>query len=539
MAEVYKLLIADDEYWIREQMRILIDWASYGIEFLEPAVDGEDAYEKTKKYQPDILITDINMPFLCGVELVKKIKLEFPETVTLILSGYSDFEYVKESLLAGAIDYILKPVEKMDLIKAFTKALDVINCNKMMEREKKFHRESLLRASAALNDREFSEMIIHQAEKHSFIAGGHQISPKCDHEGFYFLLIKMNNINSLGEVFHYDVNLLSYSIKQHIKERMGDEILFLFNNVYNSNEFIAAVKITDKDLEEQGYRLLLSLHDFTGLFLVIGVSEHHYMESEYLKAYQEAKAAVLAKEFAKKNKVILYSDIKDSLVGDRFLTSEKRNTLQHLIRTEKEKTIDYIRETIGLAHCMEQRWLVGEVRQSAEAVIQSLSEYAKEVGGEPWGIGHEEVLSSAFRAIDSSDQEELIRVLEEYADAVLEEETELPAGSTGKEAIKAIERFIEEHYYEELSLKTLAEMYHMDAGYLSKLFKRECGCNLIHHITVRRMEKAKEMIQTDEKPLTEIAFAVGYDDYNYFNKVFRKTENMSPREYRTKITGKK
>ena len=86
MAEVYRLLVADDEYWIREQLRILVDWGSYGIEFLEPAVDGEDAYEKVVQMHPDIVITDINMPFISGVELVKRIKKEHPQIVTLILN---------------------------------------------------------------------------------------------------------------------------------------------------------------------------------------------------------------------------------------------------------------------------------------------------------------------------------------------------------------------------------------------------------------------------------------------------------------------
>lgn len=386
MAEIYKLLVADDEYWIREQLRILVEWKAYDIEFLEPAVDGEDAWDKIGRFRPDIVITDINMPFISGVELVKRIRTEYPETVVLILSGYSDFEYVKESLLAGAVDYLLKPVEKLGLVKAFTKALDRINMQRMQEKEKRFHRESLLRATAALNDREFSEMIIRRKEQ------GDQGKPERP------VVLKE---------------------KQQIKEKLGEQILFQFNNVYDADEFIVALRDADGDMEELSYRLLLSLKDFTGLGIVIGVSDHHYAESEYPDAYEESRTAILSQN-SSKNKVALYSS--------------------------------------------------------------------------------------------------------------------LTSGS-GKELIPEIARYIDAHYDEELSLQTLSELFHMDSGYLSKLFKREKDCNLIHYITLRRMEKAKEIMESEtDKPLTEVAFLVGYDDYNYFNKVFRKMEHMSPREYRTKFT---
>ena len=539
MAEVYRLLVADDEYWIREQLRILVDWGSYGIEFLEPAVDGEDAYEKIVQMHPDIVITDINMPFICGVELVRRIKKEYPQIVTLILSGYSDFEYVRDSLTAGAADYILKPIEKMELIKAFTRALDLINTQKMLEKEKKVHRESLLRATSALNDREFSELIIHKKENYSSLGMEHLI-PQMDEDnkGYCFMLIKINQINSLGEIFHYDVNLLSYTIKQRIRDKLREQVLFLFNNVYCSNEFIVAVKASGYDPEEQGYRLLLDLSDFMNRILVIGISECHYTESEYYDACQEASLAIGAKDISKRNKVISYSEMKDKRNDARFLSSEKKKTLHHMCKTDKTQISNYIFEIMGMGHCVEQRWTVMEASQNAESIIQILTEHAKEISRDPWEIQNEEVLSSVRQAIDDGSQEGICEVLQEFMETVLDMETEIVITGSGKDTIKSLEKYIEEHYYENLSVKSLAEMFHMDASYLSKLFKKEYGYNLVHYITMKKIDMAKKLISEDDKPLTEIAFLVGYDDYNYFNKVFRRIENISPREYRIKITGK-
>jgi two-component system response regulator YesN len=111
-----KVLAADDEYWIRENMKTIIDWEAHSFNFLEPAEDGEYALTVVRKERPDILITDISMPFLCGTDLIKTVCEELPETVCIALSGYSDFEFVRGALVAGAIDYLLKPVSAEDLL---------------------------------------------------------------------------------------------------------------------------------------------------------------------------------------------------------------------------------------------------------------------------------------------------------------------------------------------------------------------------------------------------------------------------------------
>ena len=98
-----KVLAADDEYWIRENLRTIIDWQALGLELLPMAQDGEDALRKMEESPADIVITDINMPYISGVELMEQFKSRWPETAILVLSGYSDFEYVHKALLCGAL----------------------------------------------------------------------------------------------------------------------------------------------------------------------------------------------------------------------------------------------------------------------------------------------------------------------------------------------------------------------------------------------------------------------------------------------------
>ena len=155
----YKILIADDEYWTREKLRTMLQWEAYGLEFLEPAVDGEDVLTKIAEKKPDILITDINMPFLNGVELLNILQRDYPEIVTFVVSGYDDFSYVKDTFLAGAINYLLKPVTKIDLVGALTKALEIISGRQSEREEARKQKLEILKASSLIEDREFSRLL--------------------------------------------------------------------------------------------------------------------------------------------------------------------------------------------------------------------------------------------------------------------------------------------------------------------------------------------------------------------------------------------
>ena len=120
----YRLLIADDEYWTREKIRSMINWDEYHITFMKPAEDGEEVLQRMEAEGADILITDINMPFVNGVDLVRRVKESWPETVVFVISGYDDFQYVKDTLMAGAINYLLKPVTEERLSLALDRAFE-------------------------------------------------------------------------------------------------------------------------------------------------------------------------------------------------------------------------------------------------------------------------------------------------------------------------------------------------------------------------------------------------------------------------------
>ena len=154
-----KVLIVDDEFWVRENLRNLLGAEKLPLQVLEPAANGEEALRIMEKEHPDILITDITMPFLNGNELIKAAKKRFPLMPTIVLSGYSDFAYVREALLNGAIDYLLKPVSKSALLDVLDKAFSLLNALRQKEREQTEQQERVRQASSLLRDGELSALI--------------------------------------------------------------------------------------------------------------------------------------------------------------------------------------------------------------------------------------------------------------------------------------------------------------------------------------------------------------------------------------------
>ena len=192
--EKIRVLAADDEYWSRENLRNLLPWQEYGMEFLEPAGDGEEVLERMEQEHPDILLTDINMPFMDGLELLSRMQTEYPEVVTVAVSGYDDFEKVKGTFLSGGIDYLLKPVGREDLEQVIRKIMDIL------EKRKK-QKEQEDRTASVLSDGAFSALLNNQLYGREYTVEGFD----CRMSGNTVALIKYYDIADITEKSDHDI----------------------------------------------------------------------------------------------------------------------------------------------------------------------------------------------------------------------------------------------------------------------------------------------------------------------------------------------
>lgn len=535
MAEVaYKVLVADDEYWTREKLRTMLDWKQYNIDFLEPAVDGEDVLNKIKENMPDILITDINMPFIDGVELVKLLKEKYPEIVVFVISGYDDFDFVKNTLLSGAINYMLKPVTKIDLVNTISKALEIISNRKKEKQEQEDLRLQILKSSSMISDREFSLLV---EKEEAIYTPTVMMNSNMDFAGSSLMLIKIHNLSELSQEYHRDMNLLSYTIKKEIKEITGYEDLLIFNYIFRSNEFIIITELDKMKLNRMAQIILKYFTGKTKSPISIIISEHSYSIESIHTAYIQSVSMLMTRKFKESNAILFCDNNNPELRKNvtNHITEEHEFQLKHLLKSRNQAGISrLVFDTIGLKNCDVNGWSFLEVKQTTKKICNILIDYISNYKTHQEMVEIENLNELAEKTVESMRVENLCFVINEMIEFAMDMAKEEASGSI-RDVVKQAVKYIDENYFEELTLLSLSQKYNVESSYFSKIFRQETGDNLMLYIAKKRIDKSKEYMIDPKISLTEIAFMVGYDEYTYFNRVFRKITGVSPSEYRNEL----
>lgn len=514
---MYKLLIADDEYWIRENLRNMLDWDRLGIELCEPACDGEEALQRVKSEKPEILMTDINMPFISGVELIKEAKSIQPEIVAITLSGFSDYEYVRETLLAGAIDYLLKPIDKSAFEDIINKALSVIHAQTIRNKEREDTKRHLTLARSILRDREFSSLISGY-ESHE-VASPLALELELRFAEFTLLLIRFGKLgNRMNEA-------LIDQIRSTLELAADVRNSFVFHNIYSPNEFILLGGVDDYVALCEN---LLNGLSFVSGIIGIGISRRYFSFAKLRDAYDEAAYALSARKFEPSSAVLHIEAVQKLHLKKHIIPQHEKELSAYVKNRDKRGLQRLVFDEIGLRYC--KGWMFAEVKRAA---IQFSFLIRQEISDEKLdsrALAIDSLVETLSIAVENIDLDEICGIMNQIIDEAVSIEENDDMDSAQKTIQKLIQ-YIDENYFESMSLGALAQKFHVEQSYLSRLFKREAGENLIHYINLKRIEKAKEYIIEQNRHLSEISFLVGYDDYTYFSRVFRKITGKSPSEY--------
>lgn len=522
----YKVLIADDEYWTREKLKRMIPWEKYSLELLEPAVDGEDVLRKMEKEVPDILITDIDMPFLSGTELLAIVQERYPEVISFVVSGYNDFAYVKDSFLAGSINYLMKPVTKMDLVNALVKALQLIG-------EREHEQKRMMEEASLIQDTEFSEMIAHRQLP---LASSVSANAGMDLAGISLMLLKIHNLQEIVRKSRQSRNGFSFQTKEKIREFLQNEKAIVFNYIYHSNEFLIITEMGGKELEETAEKIMAGMSEYLQTELTLCISGHSYSMESIHTAYMETIGLLMERKFCQKDEILFCGEGRerpDKMVL-HFQEEREKQVRFHLAACDGEALCGVILEETGLSDCERGGWSYLEVRQTVRQIMNVLQDYAVRECSTEKAIEIENVTESLDKTVESLNIRNVCDMIQEVVSVLVPEKKEAATDSM-KAIVQEAAAWIDKHFYEELTLTTLAEQFHVEHSYFSRVFRQEIGESPVLYITGKRMEKAKQYIQEGKKNLTEVAFMVGYDDYAYFSRVFRKSTGVSPREYRSRV----
>ena len=527
MGAKYKVLSADDELWSRENIRRMLAWEDYSIDFLEPACDGEEVLERIPEEKPDIIITDINMPFLSGLELLDKIHSEYPEIITLAVSGYDDFQKVKGVFMAGGIDYLLKPVGKAQLVDSLSKALKTLE---EREKEKAASEDSRLRenyVSSFLEDDEFSSLLngkLFRPRKESHVPSTNVFSE------ISTILVKFHDVEILKQNYDRDVLRMSYDLKEKLRELIDVERSIVFNYTDKVNEFIIELNASPAKLRLIADRIHAAFPiDRQGPVTIV-IHDQASSLDDIATVYREMISELVTRPFSREHSIVACSGCERIMrLRDRYTDRIELQIAGYLGKHDISQARNIIMETAGLNRCDTAGWSLFEVTQFTTGVINTIAEIDKD-GNYRTYEEVQDAINYGLRTLNKDIIIDNIELALEIAAGTIASEN-----SSIDSQVESVHDYILEHFMDHLSLSDLAEQFYVEPSYLSRKFSQRYGETITACITRCRMDKAKELMQDASNKLEVISFEVGYDDYNYFSRVFRRFEGMSPTEYRKKL----
>lgn len=533
----YKVLAADDEFWSRENIRSLIPWEEYSLEFLEPACDGEEVLERIPEEHPDIILTDINMPFLSGLELLQRLQTDYPDIITIAISGYDDFDKVKGVFVSGGLDYLLKPVGKEELVKVLTKALGLLEERENTRKQDETSRIQEHKLSSFLEDSEYSALL--SGKLYGQSATQTHISSTRTFSEVATLMVKFYNIAEIAEQFEHDNLQMSWNIKSRLRELTGTSgNPIIFNNSNKMSEFLIVETADARTLRSLAENILkeFPIQEYGPVSVVL--HEQTSSLDDIGTVYRELISTLVTRPFSQSHCILSCPEADKNTstqpIG-KSAPAHLESELYHLLTTgQKAETRKLILKTCDFQHCDDNTWSYLDVKQYVGRITGLLYRYVQEKCPELTAQA-EEAMDNIDYYMKCLNTPSLFSSLKILLDSLWESGEEKNTDSILQQ-VEQIHRYIEKSYHENITLTALAEQYHMDASYLSRIFSQKYGETIIAFLTRIRMEHAAELMKDPDKKLETISFLVGYDDYNYFSRVFRKKMGSSPREYRSNLT---
>lgn len=536
-----KVFLVEDEMVIRRGIKNSIDWEKEGYIFCGEASDGELAYPMIIKEKPDILITDIRMPFMDGLELCKLVKKELPNIKILILSGYDEFDYAKEAIRLGVTEYLLKPISSGKLLEALNGVSESIRREKEDKDLVRKYMEEMRENTEHEKQKFFEQMIAGNLSTADALETGKKYEMNLS-AGMYNLLLFRFTLGEenrksgelLGEA-EYAIEKLTERLEYVFEFQRGVEGWAFLLMADNEEQMSERVKELSKDLEE-----IMKNYSTIAYFGGIGQPVARLRELE--ESFREAERALAARFTMELNRIISVEDIRmaqnvdtlDDIEITSFGEIEKTRTmLEKFLNNGAEDEIDefvdvYINELPeeNLKSVLMRQYII----MDAYIVMMSFCEKIEGIEGEMQAQS-EELKNSMKTSQTLEEIKNYIRMLLKKIIGV----RDTISGRRYSDIIEIAKDQIRKTYMsDEISLNTIAAEVGMSPSYFSSIFSKEMGKTFVEYLTEIRMDRAKELLMCSSMKTSEIGYEVGYKDPHYFSYIFKKTQNCTPKEFRAR-----
>ncbi len=530
------ILIVDDEPLVRIGIKSAVDWESNGFTIIGEAANGEQALQVVEKSAPDIIITDIKMPVIDGISLIKEIHRRFPHIKVIALSSYGDFDYVREAMKYGAVDYLLKnnltPDKILPLLEGFK---NEITRRKLVSIDSQKYDRYVDECISMLKDNFLKDIISGIIpDKNKILEGLSSFNLEHLDGNLLVFVLLVDNFKAVQQKYYEkDETLLRFSIKNILEEILGGssncEVF-----ISSSKEYIVLWPFKGKGREDSMDSTVMEtcgnvvevVRDYLNIGVSIGISNFHTGVLQIRDAYREALQAADFRFFKGKGSIVNYSEIGsvEFVKGGSELSPELTHKLEIFIKTADQN-------------------LAGDILSRMHARLHRDGKLLNESLSRDLYMMLAEKFNSLFfreypqkmlkydvyeRILAMDDIFDIERVLKEHFSACFDTAEGCSDRDTSR--IHKVIEYIHRNYDRELTLQMVAEKVNLNSFYLSRLFKKETGESFTDYLIRIRIEKSKELLHQGIKAF-EAAEKVGYYNYTYFSKLFKKVVGVNPSEY--------
>ncbi len=533
----YKIILVDDEEEIRQGMIKKINWEELGFIVVGEAENGIEALDIIDKTSPDIVITDIRMPFMDGMKLAENIKHRFPTSKVVIISGFDEFEYAQKAIGLGVLRYILKPINAIEMSELLKEIKNTLDEERHSKNDIQVLKQNYQKSLPLLKERFLNHWIEDYVELETISENIEMFELKSLTSELAVAVIRPDDLpkqeTEIGSIKNKALlNVAIFNICEEIVEENNLGAIFM-----RTNEIVLLVSLGEAEAPKTSNRILVGLEQikttvekYLNMTITIGVGNACQDLSILYKSYTSALAALDYTVMLGNNKIIYLEDIEPSTnqelkldeVDERALlmaiklgsTEDIKETINRLIsridgmqlylKDYQLYLIDILSIILNFVTSMELDWdLVWDKNDNFLLEINKLK--TKETIKE-WLFDICIKISNELAKTRNHNKNDLIE--------------------------KATQHILNNYRDEDLNAESLCEILHISTNYFSALFKKETGSTFTSYLTQTRIEQAKKLLRNTDLKTFDIGTQVGYSQGHYFSYVFKKNTGISPTEYR-------
>jgi len=535
---MYKVVIVDDEPTVRYGLRNYFDWGQYNMEVIGEADDGDAGLELVNEVCPDIVLTDVRMINMDGIQMSMEIRKQFPNTKIVFVSGYDDVDYLKSAFQVNAVEYVFKPVDFQEL-QGIIKKVQSLLAEEAKEKQLRSAMQVKLQQSLPLLREKFLMSLVQDRMMHS-----QRLEERLEflelnlplESNYWIITIRIDDsVKVLGSYKEKDRQLLVYGLL-NICQELIDRYMsgYAFEN--QSGEYIAILHSPSEEEEWEEHLFLLAeqiqsnILQWLRISVTIGIGEKASRLSQLSSSFAQSQLAADQKWYLGKNRIITIDSLK---------REDESNTQLETTHTEQ------IMKALHAGNTELMQLELNQLFQALKCQYSNPYRFSRNVGLRltllsnrllvDYGISNEmleerenELWEELFR---QETIEDLQLLLQHHLTGVCHSINERRNGRN-RNVIEQVRAIIEEKYMQNLTISSISESVYLSATYVSMIYRQETGETVYDYLTKVRIERAKQMLKDPRNKLYEVCEAVGYNDPSHFSKLFKKHTGMNPSRFR-------